>query len=126
MKSTEITEESIHTLVHTFYDGVRQDAILGPVFDQVLQGNWSSHLPRMVDFWSTILLGSSKFQGNVYGKHMALSGITNEHFVHWLTLFKQTVNALYAPEQAAIIEEIADRIAGSLQLGFFGEKLVHI
>lgn len=126
MKFDAITEESIPHLVHTFYDGVRKDEVLGPVFDNALHGDWSGHLPRMVDFWSTILLGTSKFQGNVYGKHMALTGITEQHFVRWLALFKETVNQLYVPAAATEIEVIADRIAGSLQLGFFGERLVRL
>lgn len=119
-----VTEESIRLLVEIFYDGVRRDEELGPVFEQTLHGKWAEHLPRMVDFWSTILLGSSRFQGNVFGKHMALSGIAPEHFVRWLSLFKQTVNGLFAVPLAEEIIEIADRIAGSLQLGYFGERLV--
>jgi hemoglobin len=121
-----ITEESIRVLVDTFYDGVRKDEILGPVFEEKLEGKWSTHMPRMVDFWSTILLGSGRFQGNVYGKHMALAGIEKEHFVHWLSLFKKVVTDLYDDETASGILETADRIAGSLQLGFFGERSVRL
>lgn len=125
MKAAEtITEESIRLLVHTFYDGVRRDAVLGPVFDKALHGDWEGHLPRMVDFWSTVLLGTSRFQGNVYGKHMALQGIEGEHFVRWLSLFKQTVTRLFAEPAAGEILLVADRIAGSLQLGYFGERRV--
>jgi hemoglobin len=119
-----ITEESIRRMVDTFYDGVRRDEVLGPVFDRALDGGWDAHLPRMYDFWSTILLGTGRFQGNVFGKHMALAGITKEHFVRWLALFKDTVTRLYDEKSAASIIEIAERIAGSLQLGFFGKRLV--
>lgn len=126
MKTAEINEASITRLVHTFYDQVRADALLGPVFGQLLDGKWDSHLPRMVDFWSSILLRTGSFQGNVYGKHMALDGIAPLHFVHWLTLFKATVNALYDTVAAAEILLVADRIAGSLQLGFFGERPVSL
>lgn len=125
MKREEaITEESIRLLVESFYDGVRRDEVLGPVFDKALHGDWDGHLPRMVDFWSTVLLGTSRFQGNVYGKHMALTGIEREHFVRWLALFKQTVILLFADSAAEEILLIADRISGSLQLGFFGERQV--
>ncbi|GAB3554296.1 hypothetical protein GCM10027343_42130 [Noviherbaspirillum agri] len=125
MKVAEtITEDAIRLLVDTFYDGVRRDEVLGPVFDQALHGDWAGHLPRMVDFWTTVLLGTSRFQGNVYGKHMALSGIEPEHFVRWLSLFKQTVTRLFAEPAAAEILLVADRISGSLQLGYFGERQV--
>lgn len=118
---TAITEESIHLMVDTFYDRVRKDAVLGPVFDHALHGNWETHLPRMYDFWSTVLLDTKRFQGNVYGKHMALTGITKEHFVRWLAIFKGTLAQLYDEKTANEIAQIAERIAGSLQLGFFGE-----
>ncbi len=37
-------------MVHDFYDGVRRDEVLAPVFDQALPHGWDAHLPRMVDF----------------------------------------------------------------------------
>lgn len=117
-----ITEASIRLMVDTFYDGVRKDEVLGPVFDKVLHGRWDAHMPRMYDFWSTVLLGSGRFSGNVFGKHMALSGISKEHFVRWLGLFNATLSGIYDEETAASIMEIAGRIAESLQLGFFGER----
>lgn len=55
------TVESISELVHAFYADVRQDALLGPVFDEALNGQWDEHLHRLVDFWSTVLLGSRSF-----------------------------------------------------------------
>ncbi|MGH8806697.1 MAG: group III truncated hemoglobin [Noviherbaspirillum sp.] len=118
-----VTEEAIRALVDTFYDRVREDAILAPVFERALHGNWSAHLPRMVDFWSRVLLGTARFQGNVFGKHMALDGITDAHFLHWLSLFTSTVNELFDNETAAEITGIADRIAASLQRGFMDRRL---
>ena len=44
------TVESISELVHAFYADVRQDALLGPVFDEALNGQWDEHLHRLVDF----------------------------------------------------------------------------
>jgi hemoglobin len=126
MKFDAVTEESIRLLVDTFYEGVRKDEILGPVFENALYGAWDAHMPRMYDFWSTVLLGTSRFQGNVYGKHMALAGISEEHFVRWLSLFKENVTRHFNEEPAKEILEVADRIAGSLQLGFFGERTVRI
>lgn len=119
-----ITEENIRRMVDGFYDSVRQDEVLGPVFEQALSHGWDAHLPRMYDFWSTVLLGARKFQSNVFGRHMALSGIEKEHFVRWLALFRDTVRRMYAREQADEIVLIAERIAGSLQLGYFGKEVV--
>lgn len=121
-----VTEQSIRKMVETFYGQIRDDALLGPVFNTALEGVWPEHLERMVDFWSTLLLGTKNFAGKVFSKHMAMEGITQEHFVRWLSLFRQTVNAMFRDPAATELLDIADRIAGSLQLGFFGERMVRI
>jgi hemoglobin len=120
------TEESIRLLVDTFSEGVRKDDVLGPVFEKVLDGKWSTHIPRMYDFWSKILLRTKRFQGDMYFKHMGLAGITEEHFVRWLALFKNAVTQLYQDDEANKILKIADSIAENLQLGFFGEQRVRM
>jgi hemoglobin len=124
VRSQDISDTSIHQLVDRFYTMVREDALLRPVFDNVLQGSWSTHLPRMVAFWSSVLLGTRQFQGNVYGKHMALAGITEQHFVQWIKLFKQATLDIFDDVTAATIFKKADQIATSLQLGYFGKQLV--
>ena len=119
-----VNEASIKLMVDSFYAEVRNDEVLGPVFEHALHGQWDAHMPRMYAFWSTVLLGSGSFQGNVYGKHMALSGVEPEHFRRWLGLFEETVNELF---DGAIAEEfllVARRIASSLQLGYFGKVVV--
>jgi truncated hemoglobin YjbI len=121
MPSPAITESSIIQLVDTFYARVRTDAVLGPVFEARLAGHWHEHMPRMYAFWTKILLGTGEFQGNVFGTHMALSGIDTEHFVHWLTLFRMTAVEVFGTEGAAEPIQVAQRIASSLQLGFFGD-----
>lgn len=115
-----LTPESIATLVHEFYDGVRADPELGPVFDAAID-DWEPHLARMVEFWSSVMLGSKNFQGNVYGKHMALPGVQPEHFRRWLALFEATVQRLFEPPVAQEFQLVASRIAQSLQYGFFGQ-----
>jgi len=121
MSSSAITPASIVQLVDAFYARVRDDAVLGPVFDAKLAGRWHEHMPRMYAFWTKILLGTGEFQGNVFGTHMALSGIEAEHFVRWLTLFRLTAIEVFGTEGADEAMLVAQRIAQSLQLGFFGE-----
>lgn len=121
MQRQPMTEASIATMVDNFYAHVRNDVLLAPIFEQHLAGKWQTHMPRMVAFWTKILLGSGQFDGNVFGKHMALEGVTPEHFVHWLGLFRLTVTALFEPEEAAKAVVVAERIAGSLRYGFFGD-----
>ena len=121
MPSPAITDSSIIQLVDTFYARVRDDAVLSPVFEAKLAGRWHEHMPRMYAFWTKVLLGTGEFQGNVFGKHMALSGIGTEHFVRWLTLFRLTAIDVFGIDGATEALAVAQRIASSLQLGFFGD-----
>jgi len=124
MPSPAVTPSSIVQLVDTFYARVRDDAVLGPVFEAKLAGKWHEHMPRMVAFWTKVLLDTGEFQGNVFGKHMALNGIDTEHFIHWLTLFKLSAIEVFGNDGAHDAITVAQRIASSLQLGFFSEVRV--
>ena len=124
--TSAVTPSTIVQLVDTFYARVREDAVLGPVFEEKLAGHWHEHMPRMYAFWTKVLLDTGEFQGNVFGKHMALSGIGREHFVRWLTLFRMTAIEVFGTEDSAEAVVVANRIASSLQLGFFGEIQVQV
>jgi hemoglobin len=121
---THITHESIQDLVQVFYARVREDEILSPVFNKALGDDWTPHLTKLVEFWSTIVLGSNSFKGNVYGTHMALTGIEPAHFERWLGLFEKTVRQLFDEPAAAQFLKMARRVASSLQIGFFGDVVV--
>lgn len=112
--------ESISRLVHHFYDDVRADDLLRPTFDAVLGNRWATHLPRMVEFWSTVMLGSRSFTGNVFGKHMAVSGVTPLHFRRWLTLWIVNTDALFDTATATELQQVASGIARNLYRGYFG------
>lgn len=124
MSHSQLDRESVSALVHDFYDGVRADPELGPLFDGVIGDHWEPHLARMVEFWSTVMLGSREFQGNVFGKHMALNGVTPGHFERWLALFEAAARRRFAPAVADEFVVNARRIAASLQYGFFGTVVV--
>lgn len=112
--------ETITRVVHGFYDDVRNDFLLGPVFDRALHGRWDAHLQRLIDFWSTIALGTRSFSGDVLGKHMALEGITPAHFAAWLGLWKKHTELHCAPHAARDLQGMAHRIARNIFRGYFG------
>ncbi|WP_179404681.1 group III truncated hemoglobin [Burkholderia guangdongensis] len=114
------TEENIRELVHAFYERVQADPLLGPVFDARLAGRWDDHLPKMVTFWSSLVLGTKGYRGNVQQAHQPLEGVEPAHFSRWLSLFLKTVDAHYEPAAAVRFMEPALRIAQSLQLSRFG------
>lgn len=44
----DITDRrDVTCLVNVFYDRVRADDLLGPIFDDVARVDWTKHLPRM-------------------------------------------------------------------------------
>lgn len=121
MAFQNLDRDGVTALVYTFYNKVRNDPELGPVFLGKLGEDWEPHLQRMVRFWSTVALGTREFDGNVFGTHMAISGVEPEHFKRWLAMFEETARELFAPEQAEEFLTPARRIAGSLQYGYFGK-----
>ncbi|HTH61754.1 MAG TPA: group III truncated hemoglobin [Paraburkholderia sp.] len=119
-RHAEPTDANIRELVYAFYDRVRDDALLGPVFEAKLAGRWDDHLPKMCRFWSSLVLGSKTYRGNVQQAHQPLDGLEPRHFSQWLYLFLDTVERRFQPAAALRFMEPALRIAQSLQLSQFG------
>ena len=107
-----VLREDIKVLVDRFYDKVKTDSLLGPVFNHV---NWPHHLPIMYNFWSSMLLGDQSYRGNPLQKHLHLE-IGKSHFGRWLTLFNETVDENFAGETAEEVKMRAQAIAGIFQL----------
>lgn len=111
------TEKEIHDLVHGFYASVRQDRVLGPVFDAHV-GDWDRHLGKMVDFWSSVLLGTARYRGTPMPAHCALPDLRPALFERWLALFRETTQSLGNPAMQAKADELSQRIARSLWYGY--------
>src|SRR3546814_1960304 len=62
-------ESEIAEMVRRFYADVAQDDLLGPMFNDVAQVDWSEHLPKLTAFWSRALLGRSGYAGNPFRAH---------------------------------------------------------
>jgi hemoglobin len=96
-------------LVENFYDKVRDDALLGPIFATRID-DWTEHLDTMTRFWSSILLGLPLYHGNPAAAHMGLP-VDSAHFARWLALWEATVNELFEGPAADDIVARANRIA---------------
>ena len=112
---TGITEAMIERLVRAFYDKVRSDAVLAPIFDARIK-DWEPHLQQMCAFWSSVALMSGRYHGAPMVKHLPLP-VDAAHFDRWLDLFETTVHEICRPVAAAHFVERARRIAASLELG---------
>ena len=117
---TGITEDAIALLIDRFYTAIRRDPVLGPVFETAIaQEAWPKHLATMRNFWSSVMLTSGRYSGNPVAVHRAVQGLERPMFARWLALFEATAADLFAPDQAALFADKANRIATSLQLAIF-------
>lgn len=96
---TGIDEDMIELVVHAFYDKVRKDKLLGPIFNCRV-ANWEFHLARMCAFWSSVALMSGRYHGQPMEKHLPLP-VDSRHFDHWLRLFQETALEVCPPAAAA-------------------------
>jgi hemoglobin len=115
---TGITEEMIDRLVRGFYAKVRDDAVIGPVFDAVIE-DWEPHLLKMCAFWSSVALMTGRYHGQPMARHQPLP-VDARHFDRWLALFEETANELCPPKAAAHFIMLSRRVAESLEMGIAG------
>jgi hemoglobin len=107
------TDDEIAALVHAFYAKVRQDDLIGPIFNEHID-DWDHHLARLVDFWSSILRGTGRYSGTPMQKHVALPELNPAFFQRWLSLFDQTLaeqpNKVLAERAASAAQRIAQSL----------------
>ncbi|MEP6343834.1 MAG: group III truncated hemoglobin [Maricaulaceae bacterium] len=116
--SARLTEDDIRRVVRAFYAEVQTDALLGPVFAQrIAPSAWDAHMEHIGDFWSSIFLKTGRFTGRPMQKHAGLTAITPAHFTRWLSLFSDVSNRVLDEAQARAMQEMANRIGQSLQMG---------
>lgn len=113
-----LDEEAIRHLVHRFYDRVRADAVLGPIFGaRIVAEAWPVHLAKMCDFWSSVLLKSGRYDGRPLPPHLALgSDAGDAQFARWLALFRPTAIEVLPPAAAQAAIAHAERMAHSFRL----------
>ena len=106
--------EDIKLLVNTFYDKVREDTLIGPIFNERIRDRWPEHLAKMYTFWQTVLLGEHTYYGTPFPPHAQLP-VQHHHFQRWLSLFSQTVHELFTGEKAQEALWRADKMAEMFQ-----------
>lgn len=99
MKEDLIDIEGIKILVDKFYERIRIDDLLGPIFESKLHGNWDKHLSKMYDFWNTILFSKGSYKGSPFEQHRELP-VHKEHFDRWLSLFEETIDQYFEGKNA--------------------------
>lgn len=103
MKDIE-NRKDVNQLVTKFYDKVKIDTVLGPIFIRAIQ-DWPQHIEHLTDFWQSQLLFNKRFRGNPAEAHVKVdkaenNSISPEHFGLWMNLWFETIDELYEGEIA--------------------------
>lgn len=116
LDETIITEAQLAALVDRFYARVRQDPLIGPLFNDAVS-DWAEHLDKQARFWSSVMLRSGRYKGDPAAAHARHAAqIDPAMFARWLALWRETTDEMFAPDQAARLQAKAARIGESLQL----------
>jgi len=78
-------------------------------------------MARMCLFWSSVVMGSRRYQGQPMPLHLPLP-VDSKHFDRWLELFRDTARSLCSPPAAELFISRAENIARSLEMGIAVSK----
>jgi hemoglobin len=109
-----ISEAMIERLVHTFYGRVRQDDLIGPIFNAKV-GDWDDHLAKLCAFWSSVILRTGRYDGRPLRPHLMMP-LEGKHFERWLGLFEDTAGKVLPRTAALLFIDRARRIADSFEM----------
>lgn len=109
----DLDEADLHPLLVEFYRRIAEDPLVAPYFAEL---DMSAHLPRIVDFWSTLLFRTGRYTGNAFRPHLEMPGLTSEHFDRWLATLEATLGSFHAGPNAELMKSFAHRVAYSMQV----------
>ena len=106
--------EGILNLLRHFYADVRQDRLIGPVFNAQIK-DWKEHLDVIASFWETLIGGPRTYARPMPMKHVPLH-LREEHFERWLFLWQANCRAQLPADVAREMVDLAHHISGKLRL----------
>ncbi|MBI1224051.1 MAG: globin [Bacteroidetes bacterium] len=116
------TREDVSLLVRSFYEKIRQDEVLGPIFNNSIY-DWEPHLEKLTDFWegNLFFFVKTKFTGDPKIAHQKLDEILGNtlsmnHFGLWINLWLETIDEHFSGETAERAKMIARKMASFLFL----------
>ena len=109
----------LELLLHTFYEKVFRDELIGHFFTEVMHVNLETHIPRITDFWETVLLNGRNYKDNAIAPHIKineLSPMEEQHFKRWLNLFHETIDSLFEGEVAEMARQRSVSVATVMRI----------
>jgi hemoglobin len=112
-----LTAPLVRNVVVRFYEKVRGDAVLGPIFEEAIGYEWDAHIERIIQFWLTATRLGRGYDGrNFMPAHLKHRSIRVEHIPRWLELFRRIAAEHCSPQGASVLIDIAERMAETLEL----------
>ncbi len=108
------SRRDIERVLSDFYQKAFADEMLGYIFKEIAQLDLIRHLPRITDFWESIVFGKPVYKDNAMAAHFNLNQrypLLHEHFVKWLELFNLSVREHFAGQNAELMISRAQSIA---------------
>src|SRR3569623_1240308 len=109
----DLREADLEPLLVEFYARVGKDVLLAPYFESL---DMTAHIPRIADFWSTLLFHSGRYTGNAFRPHLEMPGLRSEHFERWLATLEATLDASYTGPNTDRMKFFAHRVGYSMQV----------
>lgn len=112
-----LTAQRVGAVVMAFYDSIRRDAVLGPIFEAAIGADWDAHIARIIRFWLTATRLGDGYDGrNFLPAHVKHLSIRADHLPRWLALFRRTAAEQCPGEAATVLIDIAERMAETLEI----------
>lgn len=111
------SHDDVARMVETFYQRVYSDELLRPIFADVAELNLADHLPKMNLFWRNVLFGEGGYRGDPMMAHRLLDEkvrLGEVHYERWLSLFRATVDDLFAGPRAERAKDAAERVSAAI------------
>lgn len=114
------SRKDIEFLVNIFYSEIKKNKEIGFFFTEISQLNFDDHLPKMYNFWESIIFKKASYSGNPMLSHILLNKkssikIEEKHFNIWISLWRKTVKANFKGENAEEAIQRAEQIAQLIQ-----------
>ncbi len=113
MKEIE-SKQDVELLIDVFYQKLVKDELVSHFFMNL---DLKEHLPKVVQFWSFILLDEAGYSANMMEKHARLN-LDEASFDRWLKLFHETVDQFFTGEKAELAKQRSALIAWTMKTKF--------
>ena len=127
MEKKDVTiREDVFFLVNTFYDKIKKDEMLGPIFNGMIK-DWDKHMVLLTDFWSSQLFIERTYHRNPIEIHRKVDAYANhsineQHFGKWLNYWIQTLDEHFEGDNVFILKNRARKMASFIHVDIFTHR----